>query len=437
MFARAAALSSRRRITSRAFQTFRAVQDIAKQNEVPEEKLPGLPYLSAGFHLTKAEVQKPPISTICVEEHYSIPHEYYTKYDLPHSEPGYPDSMPMMQYSTPRMALTEGMRDRLRDMDRGNITMQILSATGHVLSTDPGVNISFAKDVNDYVASQIKNSDAPDRFGAFAFLPLVQPTDAADELERCVRDHGMLGTVFCGQVRGKFLDDPQFIPLLTKAQSLGVPIYIHPSFPPLDVMNAYYRGLPGASGGGLGPLGTILASCGFGWHAEAAIHILRLVLSGTLEMFPSLKIITGHHGQMLPMMMQRMDNLFDGLLPGSRTVTETLRQQLYVSFSGMYTLPNVQIAIKAFGVDHIMWSCDYPWLPAEDTKHFLGVLHDSLHPEDLRKIAQTNAQNLLGITVSAKKKQDLSKGHFQVNCHLDILETPRLTLCRGAACKQC
>ena len=356
----------------------------------PEGQLPGVPYRSAGFRLMNRENLRPPPSIISIEEHYSLPQELLDKHNVKTPPTGYPEQMPMMQYSGPRMLLTDGMRGRLADMDRGKIAMQILSLTGNTKFENHRDEVSFAQDVNNYLADQITNSAAPHRFRAFAYMPMRSPIQAAKELERCVTEKNMVGALVCGQTDGNFLDHPVYAPLLKRAEDLKVPIYVHPSFPPPNVMDAYYSNLPGA-------LGTILASCAFGWHAEAAIHVLRLVLSGTLDRHPDLNIITGHHGQMLPMMLQRMDNLFSHVRRSPRSVTETIRDQLYVSFAGMYTIPNVQIAIEQFGVDHIMWSCDYPWLPAEETRGFFGVLNDLLHPSDLRKICQTNAERLLKI----------------------------------------
>ena len=393
---------------------------------LPEEQRPGVPYRSAGFHLMKREILRLPPSIISIEEHYSLPPWLLEKHKVQVVPTGYPPEMPMMQYSDPRMQLTNEMRGRLADMDRGNIAMQILSLTGHTKFEDHKDEISFAQDVNNNLADQIKNSDAPHRFRAFAYVPTRSPNYAAEELERCVTEKDMFRGLVCGQTDGKFLDDPVFAPLLKRSEDLNVPIYVHPSFPPINVVKAYYDGLPGA-------LGTILASCGFGWHAEAAIRVLRLVLSGTLDLHPKLNLITGHHGQMLPMMLQRMDNLYKNLRPGCRSVTETIRDQLYVSFAGMYTVPNVKVAIEQIGVDHIMCSCDYPWLPAEDTRGFSKVLNDVLHPSDLRKICQSNAERLLKIQFPvddqiremviedekeswlAKKKTKELKEHLQQN----------------------
>src|SRR2546421_8601867 len=49
-------------------------------------------------------------------------------------------------------------------------------------------------------------------------------------------------TTLFRSIRGAFLDDPKFAPLLARAEQLGVPIYVHPGMPPADVRKAYYEG---------------------------------------------------------------------------------------------------------------------------------------------------------------------------------------------------
>jgi len=84
-----------------------------------------------------------------------------------------------------------------------------------------------------------------------------------------------------------------FEPLLTRAERLDVPLYLHPGIPLEPVRKAYFEGLPP-------PASFLLGSPGWGWHAETAVHVLRLVLSGTLDRHPRLRLIIGHMGEMLP-----------------------------------------------------------------------------------------------------------------------------------------
>jgi uncharacterized protein len=102
-----------------------------------------------------------------------------------------------------------------------------------------------------------------------------------------VKDLRFVGTLINGTTEGRFLDHPSYDFLLGAAVELDVPIYIHPHLPPEPVRQAYYSDLqPGA--------GRVLESAAWGWHSETAIHVLRMVLAGTLDRHPRLRLVIGH-----------------------------------------------------------------------------------------------------------------------------------------------
>jgi hypothetical protein len=122
---------------------------------------------------------------------------------------------------------------------------------------------------------------------------------------------------------------------------------------------------------------------------------LRLIVSGVFDKYPKLKLIIGHMGEMLPMMMERCSLAFK---PGEaginqRSVTQTLRDQVYITTSGLFTLPPLKAAIDTFGIDNVMFSVDYPFSTNEQGKHYLESM--LLSPEDLEKIAHGNADRVL------------------------------------------
>jgi len=174
---------------------------------------------------------------------------------------------------------------------------------------------------------------------------------------------------------------------LRRAELLGVPIYLHPGLPPKAVADAYYSGLPKHAG-------DALAISGWGWHSETAIHVLRLILSGTLDKYPKLKLIIGHMGEMLPMMMARCDHKFGINHAGvnQRSVSQTLREQVYITTSGVFTLPPLMIALETFGIDNVLFSVDYPFSTNEDGKRFLDSL--PLTASEIQKMASLNAEEL-------------------------------------------
>lgn len=276
---------------------------------------------------------------------------------------------------------------RVAALDTAGITVQVLSLGG------PGADIlsssesrQYAKAANDVLSGAIQAH--PDRFAGFAHLPLSAPDACPDELDRCVADLGFVGALVNGSTQGRFLDHPSYQPLLERASKLGVPIYLHPGLPPEAVRDAYYAGLPGN-------FSYLMSVAGWGWHADTAVHILRLVLSGALDRNPNLNLITGHMGEGLPAMLARFEQLFSQEAPKylNRSVSQTLTDQLYVSTSGFVTNPPFRLLLETFGVNRILLSADYPFEPMEKTRSFLDQL--PISDADREAIAHKNADRLL------------------------------------------
>lgn len=283
--------------------------------------------------------------------------------------------------------LKELGQPRLHDMDRAGITVQVLSVAGPGADLlPPGEGPALARDLNDALARAV--AEHPDRYAGFAHLPMTAPEAAADELERAVRDLGFRGALINGLTDGCFLDDSRFAPILARAEALGVPIYVHPGIPPAAVREAYYDGLPGH-------LSFMLAIAGWGWHAETAVHVLRLVLSGTLDRHPALQLIIGHMGEGLPAMLARCDQVLGAEAPRflRRTVSQTILDQVHITTSGFFSLAPFMAALLAFGADRILFSVDYPFSANAQGRAFLASL--PLSPADKAKIAHGNADRLL------------------------------------------
>mgnify|MGYP001203945172 CR=1 FL=1 len=275
---------------------------------------------------------------------------------------------------------------RLQSMDEAGISVQVLSNTGPGPDLVPGAGgIALAREMNDHLAAAI--SRHPDRFAGFAVLPMQSPDAAPAELVRAVRELRFVGALINGTTDGRFLDDPSYDGLLAAAVELDVPIYVHPHLAPEAVRQAYYAGLePGAS--------RVLEAAGWGWHSETAIHILRLVLAGTLDRHPRLKLIIGHMGEMLPMMMARADEVF-ALDVGhlQRPISRTILDQVWLTTSGIFTEPPFLAALLTFGIDRVMFSVDYPYASNAKGRAFLDRI--SLAPADMAKLAHGNADALL------------------------------------------
>lgn len=276
---------------------------------------------------------------------------------------------------------------RIAAMDEAGIDLQVLSlASMGFDALDSATAAALSRDVNDELAEALRKH--PDRFAGFAQLPLKDPPMAAKELERCVTKLGFKGALLDGTTDGKFLDQAEFLPVFEAAHSLGVPIYLHPAPPPKLVMDTYYSGLPA-------DLGFILSIAGWGWHAETGLHTLRLISSGLFEKLPELQLIIGHMGEGVPYALARSSKAISNVLKLPKTVAEYFQKNVHVTTSGYFTQPPLKCALDVVGIDHLMFSIDYPFSPTTIGRQFLDSLR--LQQDDLEKLSYKNAAKLLKV----------------------------------------
>lgn len=278
---------------------------------------------------------------------------------------------------------------RIAEMDRHGIDMQVVSFSSSPQLASAGNAVELCRAANDRLAEAVRKN--PKRFAGFATLPWPDPEAAAKELERAVKELGMVGTLLTGRPGKTFLDDPRYEPVLAKLDELKVPIYVHPGFPLPQVQEPYYGGLSKE-------VTARLSLFGWGWHNEAGVHVIRMMLSGKFEKFPNLQVISGHWGEMVPFYLQRMDDAMPQDATGlSRTITETYKTHVYVTPSGMLNLPHFEFIHKVLGADRILYSVDYPYLTLTGAREFLENLPVS--EQDKEKIAHKNAEALLRLPV--------------------------------------
>jgi 5-carboxyvanillate decarboxylase len=280
---------------------------------------------------------------------------------------------------------------RIADMDASGIDMQLLLLTApgvQVMKKDPAVAMAALS--NDRVAEAVRKF--PTRFAALAAVAPQDPTAAAKELERAVKTLGLKGAVINSHTRGEFLDDEKFWDIFAAAEALNVPIYIHPSGPPKDMIQPFLeRGLEGAV---------------FGFGVEVALHVLRIIVSGALDRFPKLKIVIGHTGEGLPFWLYRLDYMHTASVkagrypsvqkPLKKKISDYMRENIYVTNSGVAWEPSIMLCHKVLGADHVLYAMDYPYqFVPEEVK-----ICDSLPLSDLdkKKFFQTNAEKLFNLT---------------------------------------
>ena len=290
---------------------------------------------------------------------------------------------------------------RLKEMDEAGIDMQVLSFNENIDRIDATDGTNLTKKINDDLSAAIKKY--PDRFAGFAALAPKDPKAAADELERAVIKLGFKGAMILPHVCGEFIDAKKYWPIFEMAAKLGVPIYIHPMFPPPERQEQYsdYFGLSGAM---------------WGFGAEAGLVALRLICSGIFDEYPNLNIILGHLGEALPFWMWRIDNI---TLRWSRTTlmsspkkksgadttnwakklkklpSQYLRDNFFITNSGMLWQPALLCTHLALGAERILFSVDYPFESCQEAAQFIETA--PISEVDKEKIFHLNTEKLLGL----------------------------------------
>ena len=244
---------------------------------------------------------------------------------------------------------------RIAHMDARGIDQQVLALTSpgvQVMGKDEAVGYSIY--ANDMLSEGCKAH--PDRFAGLAIVPPQDPAAAAKEIERAISKLGLKGVMINSHTKGEYLDDQKFWPILEAAEAMDCPIYLHPQVPYKNMIEPFLeKGLDGAI---------------FGFAVETSLHFLRIMISGAFDRFPKLQFVLGHCGEALPFWMYRLDYMhragvvskrYAAMQPTERKISEYMRENLYVSSSGMAWDPAIRFCMEVMGEDRVMYAMDYPY----------------------------------------------------------------------------
>jgi predicted TIM-barrel fold metal-dependent hydrolase len=290
--------------------------------------------------------------------------------------------------------------ERLARMDAAGVDMEILSVTTPGTQPLPAAEaVPLAHDANDFLADTVRNR--PDRYAAFATLPTPDPDAAAAELERAVTQLGLRGALLFPRSGETFLDHERFWPIFDTAARLHVPLYMHPGVPPRAIRDASYSGFSEFTN-------MLLATGGWGWHAEAGVATLRLILAGTFDRNPGLQLILGHWGELLVSFADRADLLSASNPHLQRTVLEYITGNLNVTAGGVYSHRMLRQAMDVVGPDRVMFAQDDPFgdgsgATGADSRGAFGGHHGGrkfvetapISTGDKAKFAHLNAERLV------------------------------------------
>jgi 5-carboxyvanillate decarboxylase len=275
---------------------------------------------------------------------------------------------------------------RLNDMDVTGIDHQVIALTSPGVQVfDAATGSALAIDANDQLAEAVRAN--PTRYTGMAAVAPQDPHNAAKEIERAVGKLGMRAVIVNSHTQGHYLDEPQFSPLLAAAEAMNVPLYLHPNTPPATMIKPFLdAGLDGAV---------------FGFGCETGLHMLRVIVGGVFDRYPKLQFIIGHAGEALPFWLYRLDYMHTATVKSQRypfmkplqhPVSHYLRNNVYITNSGVAWQPAIEFCHKVIGVDRVMYAMDYPYQYVADEVRFCDEM--TISAADKKAFFQTNAERV-------------------------------------------
>ena len=326
-----------------------------------------------------------------------LPKPYLDRLDAITSGPG----VGMLRRLAANHCLSD-LEVRWRVMDRFPDYVQILTPVPSENLTVALGNSALAQDLvpraNDAMAELVVKF--PDRFAGFAaMLPMRAPDQALIELDRAITQLGALGVQIETNINGVPLDDPRYEAFFARMAMLDRLIWVHPArtsaWPdyPTEATSKY-------------ALWQV-----FGWPYETTICLSRLVFSGHLERYPTLRILAHHGGGMIahfagrigPFLQQvpRLDESLGVALESLGKPPIEYYKMFYVDTALFGAKHAVDCVVDFFGVDHVLFGTDTPFDPEQGPGFIRDTIADidalALNEAERQRIYEGNARRLLSV----------------------------------------
>lgn len=233
----------------------------------------------------------------------------------------------------------------LSTMDRHGIATAIssISMPGTHFGDDAAAR-AMSRTCNEFSAELVRRR--PERWGAFAVLPLPDVEGALAEVAYALDVLRLDGVVLLANHGGRYLGDAHFDALFDELDRRHAVVFIHPTIPP-----------------GMAQTGLALPAHLFEFTFDTTRAIANLVYSGTLERCPNLRIVASHGGGTVPYIAWRL-KLMQQAEPWKERVPKGVSYYLRSIYydTALTTSASALAALQAFAdPSHILFGSDYPY----------------------------------------------------------------------------
>jgi uncharacterized protein len=293
--------------------------------------------------------------------------------------------------------LTE-VAQRIDLLDRNEIDINVLVPVPWLsgfpkIASDRTLAAKAARLMNDELAQII--AVQPQRFLGVALLPTIDPETTVAELDRAIEQLGFAGAYVPVGPTAKRMDHPDYEALYRALVKLDVPLWLHPSRPPIiadyvDEQRSEY----------------------FDWQAVGWLHdttsaMIRMVFSGVFDRYPDLRVITHHHGGFIPLLAPRLNSnwtTFEHVGHGmpteiSRPYIDHFRKFYCDTAASGYAPKALELALEFFGADRVLFGTDAPFdISGGDyfiTETLRSIAAMPISPDSRSAILANNAKRCL------------------------------------------
>lgn len=219
----------------------------------------------------------------------------------------------------------------------------------------------------------------PGRVAAVGAIPMQDPELAAAELRALMAEGVLSGGEITASVRGVYLGDDRFEPVWQAAEETGALIFVHPTTSAFDepVFRDYYL-----------------------WNAvgnpmEITVTAAHLILSGTLERHPGLRIVLSHGGGAALALRGRLRLAHRAVAAAGARLSESVETSLRrLHFDSVVHHPALLSALVEFaGADRVLLGSDHPF-DMGDPDPVGSVRRLGLDPESESLVLGGNADRL-------------------------------------------
>lgn len=210
-----------------------------------------------------------------------------------------------------------------------------------------------AMELNDELQSMCEQSNG--RLFGFATLPVRNTKASIREINRLKSSNHIKGVILGTPGAGKGLDDEGMLEVLQAIASNDYMIFLHPHY---GVGNEHYHNTGH----------SLFLALGFPF--ETTVSIARLIVSGTLDKIPNLKILVAHAGAALPSLIGRLDSCVqhDSVISNklSKAPSEYFKNLYFDSIA--YSPEALQALVSFVGKDRIFFGTDNPFFPTPNVE---------------------------------------------------------------------